>query len=152
MRSLYPQEDLVDFSSNDYLGFAGREEQPGPPLPAGSSGSRLISGNHELYSRAEAVVRDFHRAETALIFNSGYDANLGLLSALLGSDVRETYQDGVVFAQVAVDQHAPGDVHRVGGGGPQDHVGVLALEDLRHLHLHVREEGAEVVASAGAEQ
>ena len=83
LRSLYKQEGLVDFASNDYLGFAGMEEEPSERLPAGSSGSRLISGNHPLYSQAESVIRDFHRAETALIFNSGYDANLGLLSAIL---------------------------------------------------------------------
>ena len=73
----------MDFASNDYLGFAGRDEEPSENLPAGSSGSRLISGNHPLYSKAEAIVREFHMAEAALIFNSGYDANLGLLSAIL---------------------------------------------------------------------
>jgi 8-amino-7-oxononanoate synthase len=83
LRSLYRQEGLVDFSSNDYLGFSRGQEGITENLPAGSSGSRLISGNHPLYDKAEAVVRDFHRAEAALIFNSGYDANLGLLSAIL---------------------------------------------------------------------
>lgn len=73
----------MDFASNDYLGFAGREEELSESLPAGSSGSRLISGNHPLYGKAESVVRDFHMARAALIFNSGYDANLGLLSAIL---------------------------------------------------------------------
>ena len=83
LRSLYQREDLVDFASNDYLGFAGREEELSESLPAGSSGSRLISGNHPLYSKAESLVRDFHMARAALIFNSGYEANLGLLSAIL---------------------------------------------------------------------
>ncbi len=83
LRSLYPQEDLVDFSSNDYLGFARTAEGSLEPLPMGSTGSRLISGNHSLYREAEAAVREFHRAGAALIFNSGYDANLGLLSAIL---------------------------------------------------------------------
>src|SRR5210317_296289 len=83
LRSLYERHELIDFSSNDYLGLARREEQPAENLPAGSSGSRLISGNHPLYAKAENVVRKFHLAEAALIFNSGYDANLGLLSAIL---------------------------------------------------------------------
>ena len=74
---------LVDFASNDYLGFVADPGAPSEPLPAGSSGSRLISGNHRWYREAEEVVRDFHRAEAALIYNSGYDANLGLLSAIL---------------------------------------------------------------------
>jgi 8-amino-7-oxononanoate synthase len=83
LRSLYEQDSLVDFSSNDYLGFARGEKSTSEVLPSGSTGSRLISGNHPLYSQAEAVVREFHNSEAALIFNSGYDANLGLLSAIL---------------------------------------------------------------------
>lgn len=85
LRVLGSPGPLVDFASNDYLGFA-KHPDPGVPadlVPAGSTGSRLISGNHSLYPEAEEVVRDFHQAEAALIFNSGYDANLGLLSALL---------------------------------------------------------------------
>jgi len=81
----------VDFSSNDYLGFAKSEsiflrahqlvlENKG--LLNGSTGSRLLSGNHGLYSILEKKLTQFHEAETALVFNSGYDANLGILSAV----------------------------------------------------------------------
>lgn len=82
-RSLKSPISGVDFSSNDYLGFAQSREENAPEFASGSTGSRLISGNHHLYEGAEATLADFHRAEAALIFNSGYDANLGLLSALL---------------------------------------------------------------------
>jgi 8-amino-7-oxononanoate synthase len=82
-RSLMPPTSGIDFSSNDYLGFARSEKENPREYAVGSTGSRLISGNHHLYEVTEKTVANFHKAEAALIFNSGYDANLGLLSALL---------------------------------------------------------------------
>ncbi|MFD0941245.1 aminotransferase class I/II-fold pyridoxal phosphate-dependent enzyme [Pedobacter boryungensis] len=81
----------VDFCSNDYLGFARSsalkkliEEQIKyvKPYLNGSGGSRLLSGNHPYTEETEQFVADFHDAETGLIFNSGYDANIGLLSSI----------------------------------------------------------------------
>lgn len=76
-----------DFTSNDYLGLARQplisEGRPSGLQMRGSTGSRLLSGNHPLYEQAEQMVAGFHRADAALIYNSGYDANLGLLSAVL---------------------------------------------------------------------
>lgn len=51
-------------------------------IPNGSTGSRLISGNTEYAESLEKWIADYHDAESALLFNSGYDANLGLLSSL----------------------------------------------------------------------
>jgi 8-amino-7-oxononanoate synthase len=51
-------------------------------LPHGSAGSRLLAGNYPLIEETEAFIAAFHEAETGLIFNSGYDANLGLLSSI----------------------------------------------------------------------
>jgi len=48
----------------------------------GATGSRLLSGNHRLFEELERFIARFHRAEAALLFNSGYTANVGLLSAL----------------------------------------------------------------------
>ncbi|MEP7092804.1 MAG: pyridoxal phosphate-dependent aminotransferase family protein, partial [Flavobacterium sp.] len=48
----------------------------------GATGSRLISGNHYLYQISETFISQFHESESALIFNSGYDANVGFFSAL----------------------------------------------------------------------
>lgn len=88
-----PQSTACDFSSNDYLGFARSQEfqtffsqhlQKIPPKSTGSSGSRLLSGHSEDISTAEQVAACFHNAEDALIFNSGYDANLSLLSCIPG--------------------------------------------------------------------
>ncbi|MBC7643390.1 MAG: pyridoxal phosphate-dependent aminotransferase family protein [Flavobacterium sp.] len=83
--------NLIDFSSNDYLGFAKSEiifnKSHQYLLDKnlkinGATGSRLISGNHELYQETESFIADFHQSETALIFNSGYDANVGFFGCV----------------------------------------------------------------------
>ncbi len=87
-RSLKTNYPSIDFSSNDYLGFStqGYLHQEvqllEPSLKMGSTGSRLISGNSVLFNEIEKEIAQFHHAESALIYNSGYDANLGLLSSV----------------------------------------------------------------------
>ncbi|MGQ2107048.1 aminotransferase class I/II-fold pyridoxal phosphate-dependent enzyme [Ornithobacterium rhinotracheale] len=73
----------ADFFSNDYLGIA-RELQKIQISHhhAGSTGSRLISGNSAYYEDVERYLADFYDAEKALLFNSGYNANLAVLSAI----------------------------------------------------------------------
>lgn len=90
-RSLKNTTGLVDFYSNDYLGFARDEElkrrideeikSNGNPF-SGSTGSRLLSGNNQYVEDLEKLIAKYHGAEAALIFNSGFDANYGLLSTL----------------------------------------------------------------------
>ena len=91
LRKLPDQKDLVDFSSNDYLGLSqdvnvferAHEFLIEMELQQnGATGSRLISGNHSLYEQAEDFLAEFHQAESALIFNSGYDANVGFFSSV----------------------------------------------------------------------
>lgn len=83
--------DLADFSSNDYLGFAKNQaifSRAGQILKEqnlqqnGATGSRLLSGNHKLYQLAEDFLAETHNVEAALIFNSGYDANVGFFSSV----------------------------------------------------------------------
>ncbi|WP_214070699.1 8-amino-7-oxononanoate synthase [Mucilaginibacter sp. dw_454] len=89
-RSLKPENNLVDFCSNDYLGFARSavlqhmlaEEIENHPHLNGATGSRLISGNTVYTEDLEQEIADLFGAEAGLLFNSGYDANLGLLSSL----------------------------------------------------------------------
>ena len=50
--------------------------------PHGSTGSRLLRGNYALAEETEDQIARFHEAPAALIFNSGYDANFGLLSCI----------------------------------------------------------------------
>ena len=91
LRKLPIPTNGIDFSSNDYLGFAKSEEIFDTAHKYlitnnikinGATGSRLISGNHNLYAIAENYIANFHQSETALIFNSGYDANVGFFSAV----------------------------------------------------------------------
>ncbi|SHG60651.1 aminotransferase class I/II-fold pyridoxal phosphate-dependent enzyme [Flavobacterium defluvii] len=91
LRKLPVFNNLVDFSSNDYIGFSKSETifklthsylHENEIFQNGATGSRLISGNHSLYQIAENFISQFHDAEAALIFNSGYDANLGFFSAV----------------------------------------------------------------------
>jgi 8-amino-7-oxononanoate synthase len=85
LRSLQSTAGLIDLTSNDYFGFAkDREESKGGDR-SGATGSRLLTGNSPFYEELEEKIARFHRAESCLIYNSGYTANLGLLSAL-GSD------------------------------------------------------------------
>tara|TARA_B110000908_G_scaffold16124_1_gene18240 strand:- start:2058 stop:3119 length:1062 start_codon:yes stop_codon:yes gene_type:complete len=72
---------LIDFCSNDYLGFS-KKEWKNHELENGSGGSRLISGHSPIFDKAEKKIAHFHHAEDALIFNAGYNANLGLFSAV----------------------------------------------------------------------
>ncbi len=91
LRSLKFSNELTDFSSNDYLGFSKSEiifDQTHQFLVEnkyktnGATGSRLISGNHELYALSEDYIAKFHQSEAALLFNSGYDANVGFFSSV----------------------------------------------------------------------
>ncbi|WP_031427018.1 aminotransferase class I/II-fold pyridoxal phosphate-dependent enzyme [Flavimarina sp. Hel_I_48] len=84
-------EVLVDFSSNDYLGFSKNKaifSRASEILKEydlqhnGATGSRLLSGNHKIYQIAENFIAQTHKVEAALIFNSGYDANVGFFSSV----------------------------------------------------------------------
>ncbi|TDQ22021.1 aminotransferase class I/II-fold pyridoxal phosphate-dependent enzyme [Tenacibaculum caenipelagi] len=91
LRSLGRENSCIDFSSNDYLGFAKSESifnKTHQYLVAcnikvnGATGSRLLSGNHKLYTEIEKQIAKHHNSETALIFNSGYDANIGFFASV----------------------------------------------------------------------
>jgi 8-amino-7-oxononanoate synthase len=91
VRKLPAQNFLIDFSSNDYLGLSKSEAVfnetheylvRNKMIQNGATGSRLLSGNHKLYQETEKFIANFHRSESALIFNSGYDANVGFFSSV----------------------------------------------------------------------
>lgn len=83
-RTLRTSNNFVDFCSNDYLGFSQKLKQNSKiySFPSGATGSRLLAGNTQFVEDLEQEIADFHGAETGLIFNSGYNANVGLLSCL----------------------------------------------------------------------
>ncbi len=78
----------IDFCTNDYLGIVTngliRPERINQSAAGhfGSTGSRLISGNSGLFEDTEKLIAEFHHSEAALLYNSGYDANLGLISCI----------------------------------------------------------------------
>jgi len=83
----------VNLCSNDYLGLAGHPALHAAVVKAveeatriGGTGSRLLSGHAELWSELEERFADFAGTEAALYFGSGYAANLGLLSSLVGKE------------------------------------------------------------------
>ncbi|MDB4655667.1 aminotransferase class I/II-fold pyridoxal phosphate-dependent enzyme [Flavobacteriales bacterium] len=107
-RSLKTVEGQIDFTSNDYLGFArskelkrriSETEKEFSETGVGSTGSRLLTGNSKLAEQVEQQVAAFHGSETALIFNSGYDANVGLFSSL-GRNVKYIVYDELIHASV----------------------------------------------------
>lgn len=90
-RSLKPESGLIDFCSNDYLGFARsvalkqfieKEIESNPAALNSSTGSRLLSGNTAYAEELEKSIASFHLSEAGLLYNSGYDANIGLFSSL----------------------------------------------------------------------
>jgi len=92
-RALRPRPAVgvaVDLASNDYLGLAQHPDVIDGAVRAlriwgaGSTGSRLVTGNTELHEEFEHALADFAGAESALVFSSGYTANLGVLVSLSG--------------------------------------------------------------------
>lgn len=86
IRTLVYASDKIDFSSNDYFGLAqsGLLSIDKNELPSGATGSRSITGNSALAEGTEKLIAQFHGREAALIFNTGYMANVGLFSCLVG--------------------------------------------------------------------
>lgn len=91
LRVLSLPNNNIDFFSNDYLGLAQNKElteqieqnyKRFQIQKNGATGSRLLSGNSEPVMRLEASLADYFKGQAALLFNSGYDANLALLAAL----------------------------------------------------------------------
>ncbi|OGS45569.1 MAG: 8-amino-7-oxononanoate synthase [Elusimicrobia bacterium RIFOXYD2_FULL_34_15] len=82
------KKEYIDFSSNDYLGLSGHPKFIESAISAfdkygtGSAASRLLSGDLEIHHILEEKIANFKNKESALIFNSGYQANVGIISSL----------------------------------------------------------------------
>ncbi|MFY9308375.1 MAG: pyridoxal phosphate-dependent aminotransferase family protein [Bacteroidia bacterium] len=113
LRKLVINNELVDFCSNDYLGFARNKalldateteiasisEKNEILNLSGSTGSRLLAGNSAYAEELEKKIAAFHHADAGLIYNSGYDANVGLFSAIGQKDTTIIY-DELIHASV----------------------------------------------------
>ncbi|MDE0130470.1 MAG: 8-amino-7-oxononanoate synthase [Gammaproteobacteria bacterium] len=125
----------IDFCSNDYLGLArdGRLRARiaavavGSAAPQGATGSRLISGNHPAIEALETQLAGFYASEAALVFSSGYAANLGLLASL-GGVVKTLVCDRLLHAS-AIDGGRLSGAKRV----------VFAHNDMRDLKARLGE-------------
>lgn len=85
LRTLLYADDKIDFSSNDYFGFsksASLKHIETGTYSSGATGSRSITGNSKVAEETERMIAAFHNSEAALIFNSGYMANVGLFSCI----------------------------------------------------------------------
>ncbi|WP_201457077.1 pyridoxal phosphate-dependent aminotransferase family protein [Chlamydia sp. 17-3921] len=106
-RQLSTFPHLIDFTSNDYLGFAQSLELHSEIFDRiksvktlGATGSRLLTGHSKQYEDLEILIAKYHKAENALIFNTGYTANLGLISTIA------TVQDRILH-----DFHIHASIH-----------------------------------------
>ncbi|YAF97273.1 MAG: 8-amino-7-oxononanoate synthase [Nodularia sp. CChRGM 3473] len=83
-------QEVINFASNDYLGLAGDERLMTAAINAiqelgtGSTGSRLLSGHRELHRELEKAIASWKQTADAVVFSSGYLANLGAIAALVG--------------------------------------------------------------------
>lgn len=81
---------LINFASNDYLGLAGDDRLIQAAMAAtkefgtGATGSRLLSGHRDLHQQLELAIADLKQTEDALVFSSGYLANLGAIVSVVG--------------------------------------------------------------------
>jgi 8-amino-7-oxononanoate synthase len=86
------QPDELDLAGNDYLGLARDKRVAGAAAAAalrwgsGSTGSRLVTGSLELHTELELELARFCGAQAALVFSSGFAANLGAVTALSGAE------------------------------------------------------------------
>jgi 8-amino-7-oxononanoate synthase len=120
LRRLRTTQGLIDFSSNDYLGLARYPDFCSLVVQElkhlahtsnlhgfGSTGSRLLSGNHSYIEELEKRIASFHGFDAGLIFSSGYMANCGLLSAVAkshdtifyDSHIHASMKDGITLSK-----------------------------------------------------
>ncbi|WP_297791652.1 aminotransferase class I/II-fold pyridoxal phosphate-dependent enzyme [uncultured Eudoraea sp.] len=116
LRSLPEVNGGTDFASNDYLGIGHSRTVFDNAIRIlsekeisinGASGSRLLTGNSSLYNEVEELIRKFHKVDSALVFNSGYDANIGLFSSVPQRDdiilydeyIHASIRDGIAMSK-----------------------------------------------------
>lgn len=116
-----------DFSSNDYLGLSNHPKLKEESKKAidkfgtATSASRLLSGDFEITHLLEKRVAQFKQKEAALVFNSGYQANVGIISALFNRDdcvfadrlVHASIIDGIILSQAKLFRFRHNDTNHL---------------------------------------
>lgn len=117
-------QELLNFASNDYLGLAGDERLIQAAINAakefgtGATGSRLITGHRELHTILEKALATLKQTEDALVFSSGYLANIGTITACVGkrdlilSDCynHSSLKNGAILSGAKVIEYAHNDI------------------------------------------
>ena len=122
-------EGYINLSSNDYLGLnqdtALRNEfynlSGTSQFHLSASSSRLLTGNSNAYNVLETTIKNSHRREACLVYNSGYHANIGILSALAGKNdlivadkqVHASIIDGMQLSKATVQRYKHLDYHHL---------------------------------------
>ena len=116
--------EVINFASNDYLGLAGDERLIQAAIAAtkkfgtGSTGSRLLSGHRALHRELECAIASLKQTEDALVFSSGYLANLGTIAAVVGKrDLiladqynHSSLKNGAILSGAVVVDYTHGDI------------------------------------------
>lgn len=127
LRPRAPLTDVLDLASNDYLGLVSHPQvataasEAATRWGAGAGASRLVTGNLQLHQKLEEHLAEFARQPRALVFSSGYLANLGVVTALADQDtlvvsdahVHASLVDGCRLARARVQVVPHSDVAAV---------------------------------------
>ena len=134
-------KECINLCSNNYLGLANNPKLKQAAITAiqrygvGSGASRLVCGNFKLYEELENKIARFKKQEAALVFNSGYSANLGAITALAGrGDI--VFSDKLNHASI-VDAIllSRADLRRY------PHKDIAALENMLRSHKGTKSQG-----------
>lgn len=118
---------LINFASNDYLGLSGHPQVLERAIAAarkygtGATGSRLLSGHRTLHDELEQAIAQLKKTEDAVVFSSGYLANIGTVSAvvdrrdLILSDAynHASLKNGATLSKATVVDYPHGDVEKL---------------------------------------
>jgi 8-amino-7-oxononanoate synthase len=102
----FNKKEYIDFSSNDYLGLSNHpyikevSKKALEDYGTSTSASRLLSGDLAIFHQLEAKVAEFKGKEKALVFNSGYQANLGVISSLCQKNIDAIFFDRLCHASI----------------------------------------------------
>lgn len=117
--------DMLDLAGNDYLGLSSDKRVAGAAAAAalrwgaGSTGSRLVTGSTELHSELEQELARFCGAQSALVFSSGFTANLGAVTALSGRESAIVTDSYIHASLIEGCRLSRADVAAVGHNDPQ---------------------------------
>lgn len=109
-------DDLLNFCSNDYLGLAKRISDENQQV--GSGAAHLVCGHYPIHHQLEIALANFTRRDKALLFSTGYMANIGVISALVGRNdavfldklCHASLVDGALLSKAKLFRYAHNDM------------------------------------------